>query len=78
MSGPVPAIGHIPFPGHRSMAQVNGPALLPKPLTGLELFAEYLADDCEPVVAARLAGYQPNDAAFLVRLLRDQLGKQAR
>lgn len=46
-------------------------------LEGLDAFAEYLSEDCSPVVAARLAGYQPGDAPFLLKLISDKLGGQA-
>lgn len=68
----------MPFP-HRTCAEwsFSGKSL-PAPTGAFDLFAEYLAEDCEPVVAARLAGYQPTDVPLLMRLLRDQLGAQAR
>lgn len=47
-------------------------------LEGLDAFAEYLAEDCSPTVAARLAGYEPGDAEFLLKLIGDKLGDQAK
>lgn len=64
---------HMPFKGHRTVAEVWA-----EEARGLDLFAELLAEGIKPIVAAKHAGYQPGDAPLLMRLLLDKLGAQAR
>lgn len=47
-------------------------------LVGLDLFAEHLSEGHSPNQAARLAGYTQVDGHYLVKLLCNDLGPQAR